>query len=162
MRIGISAAAVLALASQCAWAAQTQTPQDPAEARIAFVKIHVADLEAAGQAYTRAFGMQDIGHIESAKDGIREITLKFGPDHDRASAGDNTGVVLVWRKGKALFHRTDTIPVMVLTDPDVGGAVKRAIDAGMTLFEPLREGPGFAAAMVRDQSGNVVEIIHIK
>ena len=141
---------------------KVMTPQDPAEARIAEVKIKVADLDRSAEFYTRVFQMQAIQRIGKAGDAIQEIALKFGSTLDTAKASDHTGIVLVFRSGLAApFKATDDVPVAVLTVPDVEATMKRAADAGFPPTGDATQSKGYSVGTVIDPSGNVVELIHL-
>jgi predicted enzyme related to lactoylglutathione lyase len=139
------------------------TPRNATEARIGFVKIKVGDLEKAIDFYHRVLQMQDIGRIGDKSGQIQEATLKFGASVAQAKASDHTGIVLVFQATlKKQFQATDDIPVAVLTVPDVAAVAKRAADAGFTVSKPPRDVGNVVAAEIRDSSGNVVELIHLK
>jgi predicted enzyme related to lactoylglutathione lyase len=163
--IGCVLAAIILGLSITAGAEETKvaTPRNATEARIGFVKIKVGDLEKAVDFYRRVLQMQDIGRIGDKSGKIQEATLKFGTSVAEAKASDHTGIVLVFQATlKTQFQATDDIPVAVLTVPDVAVVAKRAADAGFTVSKPPRDVGNVIAAEIKDSSGNLVELIHLK
>jgi lactoylglutathione lyase len=161
VRLGLIVAA--ALSAHAAFAQTAVTPQSPTEARIAFVKIDVNDLEASAKAYMHALGMQDLGRIHNKAPLLDEATLKFGDTPDHARATDTAGMVLVFIPGRKPLHGAPgKTPSAVLTVPDVAATVARAKDAGFTVAEaPRTTSGGYAVAMIVDPSGNVIELLHL-
>jgi catechol 2,3-dioxygenase-like lactoylglutathione lyase family enzyme len=156
------ATAVAAITALAASEVKVVTPQDAAEARIAEVKIKVADLDRSAEFYRRVFQMQEIQRIGGAGDAIQEVALKFGATLDKAKAGDHTGIVLVFRPGLAApYKATDDVPATVLTVPDVAATMKRAAEAGIPPTGKATEAKGYSVGTVNDPSGNVIELIHL-
>jgi hypothetical protein len=150
------------LLAQAAFAQNSVTPKSPTEARIAFVKIDVNDLEASAKAYAHALQMQDLGRIHSKTPLLDEATLKFGDSPDHARASDTPGIVLVFVPGrKPLQGAPGKTPSAVLTVPDVAATVARAKEAGFTVGETPKTADGYTVGTIVDPSGNVIELIHL-
>jgi catechol 2,3-dioxygenase-like lactoylglutathione lyase family enzyme len=159
-----SIVAIVTAITAAATAAEVKvvTPRDPAEARIAEVKIKVADLDRSADFYKHVFQMQEIQRIGGAGDAIQEVALKFGATGDKAKAGDHTGIVLVFRPGLSVpYKAADDVPAAVLTVPDVTATMKRAAEAGIPPAGKATEAKGYSVGTVNDPSGNVIELIHL-
>lgn len=120
------------------------------------VRVAADDVAATADFYRAAFGMQEIQRYE--RPGFLEIILNFGRSVGEARAATSTRIALISRRAD---QKESGVSNMVLNVGDMDAVMKRVTAlGGMVEKPPARSAAsGNVIAMVRDPSGNRVELL---
>lgn len=120
------------------------------------VRVAADDVAATADFYKAAFGMQEIQRYE--RPGFLEIILNFGRNVDEAKAATSTRIALITRRAD---QKAEGVSNMVLNVGDMDAVVARVTARGGTIEKPPARSAtsGNVIAMVRDPSGNRVELL---
>ena len=143
----VAAALALAAASPAAAADWTNVRN---------VRVAADDVSVTADFYKAVFGMQEIQRYE--RPGFLEIILNFGRSVDEAKAASSTRIALISRRAE---QKPEGVSNMVLNVGDMDAVVARVVAKGGTIEKAAARSAasGNVIAMVRDPSGNRVELL---
>lgn len=120
------------------------------------VRVAADDVAATADFYKAAFGMQEIQRYE--RPGFLEIILNFGRSVEEAKAATSTRIALITRRAD---QKAEGVSNMVLNVGDMDAVMARVTARGGTVEKAAARSAasGNVIAMVRDPSGNRVELL---
>ncbi|GLV26428.1 VOC family protein [Sphingobium sp. Cam5-1] len=117
-----------------------------------FTKLCVADLDKAARFYTALCGLIEMNRVEAEITGHRVSEIVYQPTY----AGGPL-FILAHFPGRAPPASDEVI--LGFSAKDVDAFLKRAVEAGGRILEPLKEsGDGMAHAFVADPDGHRIQI----
>lgn len=122
---------------------------------LAMTKLIVADIEKAKAFYAKVCGLKEANRIQGIVEGRKMTEIIMAPE----DGGTPSLVLFAYHDAKQ--PRTEEC-MLVFETTDVEGFVARALEAGGSIMEPVRDLPefGLTFALVRDSEGHVLEPLH--